>query len=268
MAPKNPSWKNAIIQVLEQANGAMDYKDIAEKIVSRKIKTKVGATPSNSVNTAIRNSIKEELDKSPFEWVGKGLYRLRPKSEISKSVSSKVEVILPPDDEIEENNSTAIIHAFGMFWQRSMVSWKAKPKLLGTQQIGTDEVNFAEQKGVYLLHDNRGVVYVGRSIDRPIGIRLFEHTRDRLGGRWDRFSWFGLLNVTENGKLEKLNIIPTVDTIISTLEALLIEGLEPRQNRRRGDDFNAIEYLQAEDAELKAQRQQKVIVDLLKKAGG
>jgi hypothetical protein len=34
------------------------------------------------------------------------------------------------------------------------------------------------------------------------------------------------------------------------MEALLIEGLEPPQNRRRGDDFRAVEYLQAEDREL------------------
>jgi hypothetical protein len=31
------------------------------------------------------------------------------------------------------------------------------------------------------------------------------------------------------------------------MEALLIEGLEPPQNRKRGDEFRAIEHLQIED---------------------
>ena len=97
MPSRNPSWKNAIIEVLKQgkANAAMDYKHIADKIVSRKIKTKVGATPSSSVNTAIRNSLKDDGEKSPFEWVGKGLYRLRSEPETTNSVSAKVISSLP-----------------------------------------------------------------------------------------------------------------------------------------------------------------------------
>jgi hypothetical protein len=31
------------------------------------------------------------------------------------------------------------------------------------------------------------------------------------------------------------------------MEALLIEALEPPQNRKKGDEFRAIEYLQVED---------------------
>jgi hypothetical protein len=38
------------------------------------------------------------------------------------------------------------------------------------------------------------------------------------------------------------------------MEALLIEELEPPHNRRRGDDFRAVEYLQAEDPELERRR--------------
>lgn len=34
------------------------------------------------------------------------------------------------------------------------------------------------------------------------------------------------------------------------MEALLIEALEPPQNRKRGDEFRAIEYLQFEDPEI------------------
>jgi hypothetical protein len=34
------------------------------------------------------------------------------------------------------------------------------------------------------------------------------------------------------------------------MEAVLVEGLEPRQNLEQGDDFQAIEFLQVEDAEV------------------
>ena len=40
------------------------------------------------------------------------------------------------------------------------------------------------------------------------------------------------------------------EVIVTTMEALLLEGLEPPQNRQRGGDFRAVEYGQAEDPEL------------------
>jgi len=39
--------------------------------------------------------------------------------------------------------------------------------------------------------------------------------------------------------------------LVGTLEALLIEALEPPQNRKRGDGLSAIEYVQHRDPELK-----------------
>ncbi len=38
--------------------------------------------------------------------------------------------------------------------------------------------------------------------------------------------------------------------LIATMEALLIESVEPAQNRRRGDDFRAVEFLQAVDPDI------------------
>jgi hypothetical protein len=34
------------------------------------------------------------------------------------------------------------------------------------------------------------------------------------------------------------------------MEAVLIEALEPRQNRKRGDDLSGVEYIQKEDPEI------------------
>ena len=51
-------------------------------------------------------------------------------------------------------------------------------------------------------------------------------------------------------------------TIISTLESILIETLEPPQNRRRGDDLSAIEYIQHPDPKLKAREHQALLQKL------
>jgi hypothetical protein len=38
--------------------------------------------------------------------------------------------------------------------------------------------------------------------------------------------------------------------MIPALEAILIEALEPRQNRKRGDDLSAVEFIQRADPEI------------------
>jgi hypothetical protein len=42
--------------------------------------------------------------------------------------------------------------------------------------------------------------------------------------------------------------------MIPALEAILIEALEPRQNRKRGDDLAAVEYLQRVDPEIEKKK--------------
>jgi hypothetical protein len=49
------------------------------------------------------------------------------------------------------------------------------------------------------------------------------------------------------------------------MEALLIEGLEPPQNRKRGDDFSAVEYLQAENPKLKKKKAVAILAELQSK---
>ena len=59
----------------------------------------------------------------------------------------------------------------------------------------------------------------------------------------------------------------TLTRVIATMEAVLIEGLEPRQNRKRGDDFQAAEFSQVEDPEIERQRQSAVMKQIMAKAG-
>jgi hypothetical protein len=259
---QNLPWREAIIKVLQEANGAMHYSDIADAIIARKLRSEVGATPVKTVAAVI------SLSSSEFVRTGRGEYTLRAKEPDQSSGPTNVDEPTPEqiEQEVEavtEEESAGIIQAFGMYWARNSIVWSASPSLLGQQQSGAKPVNFTNQRGVYLLYDDRDVIYVGRATDQGLGKRLFQHTVDRLASRWNRFSWFGLWRVTQNGDLEEMSprSLPA-DIIVTTMEALLIEGLEPPQNRRRGDDFRAVEYLQAEDPELEKRRMMSLLAEM------
>ncbi|WP_292660439.1 HTH domain-containing protein [Nitratifractor sp.] len=249
------TWKNAIRRVLEESSEPLHYREITEKILTNKLKENVGATPAATVAAQITSSIKHDGEKSPFIRVGKGLYSLRDKIGNLQEIRQEI-------DEDEEDIKKEVVSSFGMFWRREAVEWKRSPSLLGMQQLGSEPVNFSSQIGIYLLYDGREVVYVGRSTDRPLGRRLYEHTIDRLSARWNRFSWFGFLPVDEKGRIGELPETYSAKKIIPMLEAVLIEALEPRQNRRRGDDLEAVEYLQVVDPEIE-KRKLKAIIDKL-----
>lgn len=240
-------WKEAILQVLGNSPEAMHYNDIAEEIETQGLRQSLGATPASTVNAYISTSINSDGDNSPYIRVDKGVYWLRTK--LSAKPNQGQRVGLAPG----EAAGTGLINAFGMYWARSLVLWNSTPKLFGQQQAASTSVDFCNQKGVYLLHDGRAVVYVGRATDQPLGVRLRQHIFDRLSGRWDRFSWFGVHPI--DGQTGLLKTEPNAhfdqQMLIVTMEALLIEGLEPPQNRRRGDDFRAVEFLQAPDPELR-----------------
>lgn len=246
------TWPEAIIQVLTQQGQAMHYTEIADAIVSQGLRTNVGATPANSVGSILSVSVNND-SSSPFERVSRGIYALR--SSGSAPTTPVVE-----SQSLEASAETGLINAFGMYWRRDRVVWKSNPRILGAQAGGTP-VDFGAQLGVYLLHDGARTIYVGRSSARPLGIRLREHNADRLEGRWDRFSWFGVRPVSENAELGAPPASEfSLEALIATMEALLIEGLEPPQNRKGGDDFRAVEFQQVEDPEL----QEATVLQMLK----
>ena len=264
------SWKEAIIKVLTESSTPMHYTEISEQILSRGYYETDGATPAATVNAQMAASIKHDGEKSPFMRVGKGVFALRNSPaaliELPPQTTSKKKVGTLAEAEVELSDS--IIHSFGMYWQRDLVVWRNDPRMYGKQQALSKPVDFGKQKGIYILYDHHTVVYVGRSIDRPLGKRLFEHTIDRLGSRWNRFSWFGLLDVTQEGSLRETALNASLASLVATLEALLIEALEPPQNRKRGDDFSAIEYIQDIDPELKEREIQNTLRSIEQKMRG
>ncbi len=253
---QNLPWEDAIQQVLTEADSALHYADIADLIVARGLRQHVGATPAATVAAMLSNSLKEK--SSPYLRIGRGEYIL--KAVATKSTQRGQAVTSKEPAPLEE---VGALRAFGMFWQRALVVWKNPPTLLGRQGAGATDVNFADQVGVYLLHDRERVIYVGRATDAVFS-RLKAHDTDRLGGRWDRFSWFGLRTVMENGKLSSSATPWNEDVVIETMEAVLIESLEPPLNRRRGDNLSGIEYVQVEDPHIALKKKQDLIDEISK----
>jgi hypothetical protein len=260
------TWRKAIEKVLGESSMPLHYNEITQQIIADGLRQNLGATPAATVNAQISASIKKDGKTSPYIRVAKGTYILAPRADGSKASTLKKPKLTPEVIESEETEEQYdIVSSFGMFWRRDAVEWLATPKLLGMQQIGSTPVDFNKQLGIYLLYDGREVIYVGRSTDRPLGRRLFEHTIDRMSARWDRFSWFGLLPVAESGTLGKLPPSFEAAKLIPALEAILIEALEPRQNRKRGDDLAAAEYIQKVDPEIEKKRVKAILDTALNK---
>lgn len=248
-------WPDAIVRVLEEATTPLHYTEIAKRIIDSGYRKKETATPAATVAAILSTSLKNEGEESRFIKPERGVYALRGGAEPWVELAA-----VRSDDAEEDAQEMGLINAFGMFWRRDAVNWRlAQPTLRGLQQAGSQEVDFSRQVGVYLLHDGTRVVYVGRVSEPRLGARLRDHTRDRLSGRWDRFSWFGVQAVTADGMLSAAPEAFSLENLIATMEAVLIEGLEPPQNRRQGDGFAAVEFLQGTDPILEKQRDKRLL---------
>ena len=260
-------WKEAIVKVFEDEKKALHYTEIAEMIAERGYRKSLGATPQDTVSANITTDINSNREKSIFAKVDKGIYILR--KFLDDRSLLLTEVVEKQREPIEKTTKEKfkIINAFGIYWNRNLVHWKTTPDLLGIQQFGATEVNFKDQRGIYLLYDSREIIYVGQAIEQTLGQRLKQHTSDRLSGRWDRFSWFGFYSVNDKGHLLDRRKFESLDiqVLSDTLEAILIESVEPRQNRKQGNTLSGMEYLQQESSEIKKKRTEELIRELTDK---
>ena len=135
-----------------------------------------------------------------------------------------------------------LIRSYGEMWSPDLADWGrrgpgGRGRLLG--EFGGKRkptvVDVWEQRGVYVLLHDWDVVYVGKADRVPLGRRIGDHLVDERAGRWDRFSWYGIRAVVAGGKLgaPMESKLVSVDSVISTLESLLIAVTEPQLNRRR-----------------------------------
>ena len=247
--------KEAIVKVLEKASTPLSVDEIAKLIKTTGVRQSTGATPEATVGAQIYRSIKSKGAKSPFIKVDKNTFTL------NRGINNPGVPVFANSFDGDELSSP-IITSFGIFWRRDAVEWKVKAKLLGKQINADISVDFSEQVGIYFLYDGREVIYVGRASDQTLGKRLFQHTTDRLATRWDRFSWFGLRLVSEDGKLGILPATYDSKFLIPVLEALLIEATEPRQNRKAGDDWTDKEYMQLTDPAIHKAKQAALLAQL------
>jgi hypothetical protein len=248
------TWREAIIRVLKESATALHYSDIAEQILTNGYYKTDGATPADTVNSHISSSIKAHGEQSPYVRVSPGVFSLR---VAQATVPTLADVSTKPEAKNSQQDidtPATFINSFGMYRQRDLVIWKKNPKLYGRSPGGLVSINFSGQRGVYLLYDHHTPIYVGRSTDQTISQRLYQHTLGRLAGRWNRFSWFGILAATDEGALKEVSPVINESVVFSAFEALLIESLEPPQNRRQGDGFAGCEYVQDIDPEIKKQR--------------
>lgn len=258
---ENLTWKQAIIKVLQDAGSPMHYADISQAILDQGLRKSI-AMPANTVAANITTSLAKG-PSSPFKKFDTGIYGL------TYMEASVPDAVAQPDSSAQVDEEMGLINAFGMFWSRDQVMWDpTDPALLGVQQAGSKTVNFTNQVGVYILYDGSRPIYVGRVTEPRMGKRLRDHTRDRLTGRWNRFSWFGVRSVQENATLGPIPSAElAVADLIATMEALLIEGLEPPQNRKQGDGFKAVEFIQETDPKLLKAKQKHMLQKLLDQAG-
>ena len=149
-----------------------------------------------------------------------------------------------------------IIKNFGFMWERDKVDWgKRGPGgtasfdgiLEGNQRR---RVNFLEQMGIYVLYDRfEQPVQIGQSTG--IFKRRRQHRADHLRNRWAYFSWFGFYAVGVKGQLlvkdqaAELRRVVSLGDGLNEIEAVLIQVLEPRLNRRGPNWQSTEEYLQA-----------------------
>lgn len=270
----NMQWRDAILRVLGQVDEPMHYTEIAQAVIDQGLRRDVGATPSSTVASFLgSDALKDQIVKTErgYYILPSKLRSLLKNSMTSDSESDEIvkeatrvsalnepSAVKTATDPLE--SEAGLIGSFGMFWHRNEVDWRTpKVRLLGVQLTGGDPIDFSEQAGIYLLHEGNRVIYVGRVTESRLGARLWEHTRDRLKARWDKFSWFGVRSVGDDGKLGE---VPppgmSIEALIATMEALMIEGLEPPQNRRQGDGFKALEFIQEVDPAIENERKRRL----------
>ncbi|NHA66846.1 GIY-YIG nuclease family protein [Phycicoccus flavus] len=168
----------------------------------------------------------------------------------------------------QATSRAGFIRAYGMFWHAEEVDWTGEEssrrlELLGRygeRQPKIQVSNFWDQQGIYILYNDYGPYYVGRTVGAGmnLGLRLRQHWHGTNGsphqGKWDRFSWFGwrgtLSGVDPRG-LRKLRATPSTlltdstDTV-NDLESLLIYALGTINvgNRRQETFRAAVEWKQ------------------------
>ena len=257
------SWQQVILHVLEDAGIPMTVREITQHIGEHGLYDLSNtATPGNTVGSVLSRMTRQEGDLYEqygdiVQRVAWGVYEFIDSTdgqlgENGATAESEEE----EPDQAEDETAIPLIPVFGEYWERDKVDWKGgiNAKLLGYDAVGAKAVNFAQQRGIYLLYKGGTVVYVGRAIKYSLHNRLRRHVVTKSKAiRWDRFSWFGLDGVSKDGNLEKREQNISSEDLIKVMEAVLIEALEPPINVYRGEKIG-VRYAQHIDTSVEQKR--------------
>lgn len=100
-----------------------------------------------------------------------------------------------------------LIRGYGEYWSPELVDWGERGRHRGqlpgvARPAGEEafEVDVWEAMAIYILWNNYQPVYVGKATgQRGLGPRMRDHLADRLGDRWDLFSWYSLSKPLKGG---------------------------------------------------------------------
>lgn len=241
-------------RLIRQTDGSIQYRPDGPDVPPVPA---LHSRPPAPVGTAVAPCVKAGHCREPI------IYH-RPAATICEDCPGPA--LQPGTERAAPRSGTGALTAFGMYWKRDQIRWSGQPRLFGRQKRGPGKVDFAEQVGVYLLHDRDRIIYVGRATEK-LCARLKAHTGDRMAGRWDRFSWFGMRAVGKDGLLHTPSSSWNHNVIIETMEALMIESLEPPLNRKRGDNLSGAEYLQVADPEIEHLHRTQLLAELIHTTG-
>lgn len=260
--PREMGWQEAIITVLQDADGPLKYDAITQAIGERGIRTLTGATPAFTVNAYLSNMTNPDHQwyDGRIQKVGRGVFQLATLDD-PFPMAEREEDDTDDDEPGEHQNRIIGVPAFGLYWEKDKVGWNSG-QILGRQTHNASSVNFADQQGVYLLHKDREIAYVGQTT-ASLYRRLRYHQRDLKAVRWDRFSWFGFREVDgETGQLQPMPGEISPSHLINILEAVLIEALEPPVNGQRGA-YMGVQYEQVPDLVIAQQQTRAFLRNLM-----
>ena len=233
MVQQETGLRTAISKVLRDYGAPLHYQDITSAILDQALHPLAGVTPETTVNAYL-----SQMTKRDHLWyagnirkTSRGVFEFFDPSASSEPFDTPDEGDDADDEGATEADAKVRVACYGLHWDRNLVDW-AKAELLGraTRPV---PINFAEQKGIYLLHQERFTVYVGQTRD-SLYKRLREHNSGKQA-RWDKFSWFGFREVQDqSGELEPLRDQIDVARSIDLVEAVLIEALAPPVNSQSG----------------------------------
>lgn len=240
MPEQEMSWQDAIVKVLEDADKPLHTDEITAAILSDGLKSTAGKTPSATVAAMISRLLRE--GRQDIVRAQRGYYYMRAVADMTTMPEQE-----EPDDELDETDvpDNLAVAAYGLHWERDKVDWSAR-RLYGWDSVNVNPVgnyddfavDFANQQGVYLLHNWDAVVYVGRTTAKNNGLfqRLqAHHNSPAWAAKWERFSWFGMRRVNDEGELSDGPENAPKQVVAALMEAVLIETLRPAFNNRKGD---------------------------------